>query len=67
METWGVYQFDVELILYFNITFMALFFKSVELICLVLLRIREKNFRELLDELWSQRRQIYRGQRQVLI
>jgi hypothetical protein len=67
METWGVYQFDVELILYFNITFMALFFKSVELICLVLLRIREKNFRELLDELWSQRRQIYRGKRQILI
>jgi hypothetical protein len=67
METWGVDQLDVELILYFNITFMALFFKSVKLILLVLLRIREKNFRELLDKLWSYRRQIYWGQRQVLI
>jgi hypothetical protein len=53
METWGVDQLDIELILYFNITFMALFFKSVKLIRLVLLRIREQNFRELLDEMWS--------------
>ena len=53
MEAWGVNQLNVKLILNSNITLMALLLMLINLIGLVLRRIREQNFRKLLDEMWS--------------
>ena len=53
MDAWGVNQLDVKLILNSNITLMALLLMLINLIGLVLRRIREQNFRKLLYEMWG--------------